>query len=84
MGPAGAAGALVAGLLVAGAAGALVAGALTAGALTAGALVAGWLGSPGHCANLMEPAFSEMGVAFGVNPRDQRGVYWAMEFGRPL
>jgi len=24
-----------------------------------------------------------MGVAFAVNPHDKKGVYWAMEFGRP-
>jgi len=46
-------------------------------------VVAGWLSSPEHCANLMDPLFREMGVAFAVNPRDARGVYWAMEFARP-
>ncbi len=56
---------------------------LASGIMTPEEVVAGWLGSTHHCANLMDPAFSEMGVAFGVNPRDERGVYWAMEFGRP-
>jgi uncharacterized protein YkwD len=46
-------------------------------------VVAGWLSSPEHCANLMDPRFREMGVAFAVNPHDARGVYWAMEFARP-
>src|SRR5205814_1609207 len=31
--------------------------------------VAGWLRSPEHCANLMDPAFRHMGVAYAVNPR---------------
>lgn len=56
---------------------------LASGDMTPEEVVAGWLGSAHHCANLMDPAFTEMGVAFGVNPRDERGVYWAMEFGRP-
>jgi len=51
--------------------------------MTADEVVAGWLGSPEHCANLMDPLYREMGVAFAVNPHDQRGVYWAMEFGTP-
>jgi uncharacterized protein YkwD len=57
---------------------------LASGIMTPEALLAGWLGSPEHCANLMDPVFSEMGVGFGVNPRDARGVYWALELGRPL
>ena len=40
--------------------------------------------SPEHCANLMDPAYSQMGVAYAVNPRDAAGIYWALEFGRPF
>ncbi len=46
-------------------------------------VVMGWLRSPEHCANLMDPAFREMGVAYAVNPHDEAGVYWALEFGTP-
>ena len=56
---------------------------LASGVMSADEVVAGWLHSPGHCANLMQPAYTEMGVAFAVNPRDAAGVYWALEFGRP-
>ena len=56
---------------------------LASGVMDADAVVDGWLHSPGHCANLMEPAYTEMGVAFAVNPRDAAGVYWALELGRP-
>ena len=45
--------------------------------------VAGWIKSPGHCANLMDPAFTEMGVAFAVDPRSEMGVYWTQSFGTP-
>ncbi len=56
---------------------------LASGVMSADEVVDGWLHSPGHCANLMQPAYTEMGVAFAVNPRDAAGVYWALEFGRP-
>lgn len=45
--------------------------------------VAGWIKSPAHCANLMNPAFTEMGVAFAVDPRSEMGVYWTQTFGAP-
>jgi uncharacterized protein YkwD len=45
--------------------------------------VAGWLRSPGHCANLMNAGFTEMGAAFAVNDRSERGVVWAQAFGTP-
>ena len=43
--------------------------------------VAGWIHSPGHCANLMNPAFTEMGAAYAFNPRSEYRVYWAQSFG---
>jgi uncharacterized protein YkwD len=42
-----------------------------------------WLRSPEHCANIMEPRFTQMGVAFAVNPSSEGGIYWAQAFGRP-
>ena len=45
--------------------------------------VAGWIKSPPHCANLMNPAFTEMGVAFAIDPRSEMGVYWTQAFGTP-
>jgi uncharacterized protein YkwD len=56
---------------------------LARGITTPEQLVAGWLGSPEHCANLMEPAYREAGIAFADNPRSDRAPYWAMEFGTP-
>jgi uncharacterized protein YkwD len=56
---------------------------LASGVMTPDEVVAGWLASPEHCANLMDPLYRQMGVAFAVNPHDKRGVYWAMEFGTP-
>ena len=45
-------------------------------------VVEDWLSSPGHCANIMEPTFADMGVAFAVNMKADAAVYWAQEFGR--
>ena len=56
---------------------------LASGVMTADEVVTGWLGSPEHCANLMDPLYRQVGIGYAVNPHDQRGVYWAMEFGTP-
>ncbi len=56
---------------------------IAAGQPTAEQVVAGWLKSAGHCANLMDPDFSEMGVAFAIAPQDGKGIYWAQVFGAP-
>lgn len=56
---------------------------LASGHMSAEEVVRGWLGSPEHCANLMDPLFRHMGVGYAVNPHDPMGVYWAQEFGAP-
>ena len=56
---------------------------LASGQMSAEQVVSGWLGSPEHCANLMDPLFRHMGVAYATNPHDRMGVYWAQEFGTP-
>ncbi len=43
--------------------------------------VAGWVASPGHCANLMNPAFTDMGSAYGKS-RESGIVFWTQVFGR--
>ena len=46
-------------------------------------VMAGWQASPGHCANLMNPRFAEMGIGFIVDPRSESGVYWSQVFAAP-
>jgi uncharacterized protein YkwD len=46
-------------------------------------VVQDWIGSPKHCANLMSPSFTEMGVAYAVNSNSASGIYWTEVFGRP-
>jgi uncharacterized protein YkwD len=56
---------------------------IAAGPSTPEDAVAGWIKSPPHCANLMNPAYAEMGVAFAVNRDSKFGVYWTQVFGTP-
>jgi uncharacterized protein YkwD len=57
---------------------------IAAGQQSAEEAVAGWINSPGHCANLMNPDFVDMGAAVAVNRRSAMGLYWTQEFGTPL
>ena len=54
---------------------------IAAGQQQADAAVQGWLDSPGHCANIMSPTYTEMGLAFAVNKTSSAGIYWAQVFG---
>jgi uncharacterized protein YkwD len=56
---------------------------IAAGQVKAEDAVATWIKSPEHCANLMNPAFTEMGAAFAVDSKSEMGVYWTQEFGAP-
>jgi uncharacterized protein YkwD len=56
---------------------------IAAGQMTAEAAMQGWIKSPSHCANLMQPGYTEMGLAFAVNPQSESGVYWVQVFGLP-
>jgi uncharacterized protein YkwD len=47
-------------------------------------VVAGWLSSPGHCANVMDGRFTEMGAAYAINSaRETLRVYWTQVFAAP-
>jgi uncharacterized protein YkwD len=57
---------------------------IAAGQRSAAEAVQGWLDSPGHCANIMNPGYTEMGAAYALNPAgDKRTIYWTQEFARP-
>jgi uncharacterized protein YkwD len=56
---------------------------IAAGQRDADAVVAGWLSSPGHCATLMAPYFTETGIAFALAPKENPPVYWVQEFAAP-
>ena len=54
---------------------------IAAGQDTAGKVVDGWISSPGHCANLMNPQYKELGAAYAVDPKSDAGIYWTAMFG---
>jgi len=56
---------------------------IAAGLDTTDKVVDGWLASPGHCANLMNPQFSELGAAYANDPKSDAGIYWTALFGAP-
>ena len=45
-------------------------------------VVAGWLASPGHCANIMDPRFREMGLAYAIDAR-RHATYWVQDLALP-
>ncbi|MFF7708500.1 CAP domain-containing protein [Pseudomonas sp. NPDC007930] len=44
-------------------------------------VLAGWLASPEHCANLMNPAWRDLGAAYATDPKSDAGIYWTAMFG---
>lgn len=57
---------------------------IAAGQSSAQEAVAGWLESPGHCANLMNPSFTEMGAGYDISRARMPGfAYWTQVFGLP-
>jgi uncharacterized protein YkwD len=53
------------------------------GPKTADDVVQGWLDSPGHCENIMDPRFVQMGVAFAPGRGAKRGLYWVQDLVEP-
>jgi uncharacterized protein YkwD len=45
--------------------------------------VQGWLESPGHCQNIMDPRYTDMGLAFAANSSGRPRIEWVQEFARP-
>jgi uncharacterized protein YkwD len=57
---------------------------IAAGQTSAQETVAGWIESPGHCANLMNPMFTEMGAGYDIRREKMPGfAYWTQVFGVP-
>jgi uncharacterized protein YkwD len=46
-------------------------------------VVQGWLDSPGHCENIMDPKFAEMGIAYALGRSGRHGLYWVQVFAEP-
>jgi uncharacterized protein YkwD len=56
---------------------------IAAGQSTASSVMSAWMGSPGHCSNIMNSRFTEVGVACVNNSSSTYHTYWTMDLGRP-
>ena len=56
---------------------------IAAGQSSVSSVMAGWMASPGHCANIMNNRFAEVGVACVINNSSTYRSYWTMNLGRP-
>jgi uncharacterized protein YkwD len=56
---------------------------IAAGYATPQQVVAGWLASHGHCVNMMNGAFTELGVGYYYGAGSPYGHYWTQDFGHP-
>jgi len=57
---------------------------IAAGQVTAASVVGDWLESPGHCRNIMNGAFTDLGLGIATNPESFYGTYWAQNLAAPL
>jgi uncharacterized protein YkwD len=46
-------------------------------------VVQGWLDSPGHCENMMDARFAEMGLAYAAGQSARRGLFWVQLLAAP-
>ncbi len=53
------------------------------GPTSAEEVVSGWLHSTGHCENIMDPRFVEMGLATAPGQGSRRGLYWDQVLAEP-
>ncbi len=45
--------------------------------------VRGWLASPGHCENIMDPRFAQMGLGLAPGRAARRGLFWVQVLAEP-
>lgn len=53
------------------------------GPTSAAEVVAGWLHSTGHCENIMDPRFVDIGLAVAPGTGSRRGLYWDQVLAAP-
>lgn len=56
---------------------------IAAGYSSVASVVDGWMASDGHCANLMNPNFRDVGMACAASSSSTYRTYWTMNLGRP-
>jgi uncharacterized protein YkwD len=53
---------------------------IAAGFTTPALVMAAWMNSPGHKANILNPALTHIGIGKGVKAGSQWGTYWVQDF----
>jgi uncharacterized protein YkwD len=53
------------------------------GPKTVDEVVQGWLDSPGHCENIMDPRFVEMGLGYAKSHDSKHALYWVQVLATP-
>jgi uncharacterized protein YkwD len=60
---------------------------IAAGYTTPQGVVDGWMASAGHCVNIMNPLYTQIGVGYAYEPDDANAPpyvhYWTLNFGLP-
>jgi uncharacterized protein YkwD len=56
---------------------------IAAGQPSVDSVMASWLGSPGHCANIMRATYTEFGAASYTVTGSDYPIYWTQVFARP-
>ncbi len=54
---------------------------IAAGQGSAAQVVNGWMESEGHCKNIMNGNYSNLGVGYYLAPSSQYDHYWVQNFG---
>jgi uncharacterized protein YkwD len=44
----------------------------------------GWMDSPGHCSNIMNPDFTQIGIGYAQVSSSSLIHYWTQDFGTPM
>ena len=55
---------------------------IAAGQRSPESVMKAWMSSPGHCKNILNPLFNELGVGLVLNAQGPYRTYWTQNFGR--
>jgi uncharacterized protein YkwD len=55
---------------------------VAAGQASAAAVMGAWMNSPGHCRNILNPDYTELGVGYAATSNSYR-YWWTQKFARP-
>lgn len=56
---------------------------IAAGQQTPQQVITSWINSPGHCRDMLDPTYTELGVGFDAGGTSTLNHYWVQDFGKP-